>query len=41
MYSNWNYQNLGGKMCRIEKNPIMKSPYSIFEVDKLAHDEIF
>jgi hypothetical protein len=26
MYSNWNYQNLPGKSCRIEKNPIMISP---------------
>jgi hypothetical protein len=25
----------------IEKNPIMISSYSIFEVDKLPHDEIF
>jgi hypothetical protein len=33
MYSNWNYQNLPGKSCRIEKNPIMISPYSIFEVN--------
>jgi hypothetical protein len=41
MYSNWNYQNLRGKMCRIEKNPIMISPYSIFEVDKLPHDKFF
>ena len=40
MYSNSNYQNLPGKMCRIEKNPIMISP-SIFEVDKLPHDEFF
>jgi hypothetical protein len=32
MYSNWNYQNIAGKNCRIEKNPIMISPYSIFEV---------
>jgi hypothetical protein len=23
MYSNWNYQNLWGKICRIEKNPII------------------
>jgi hypothetical protein len=28
-------------MCRIEKNPIMISPYPIFEVDKLPHDEFF
>jgi hypothetical protein len=28
-YSNWNYQNLPGKNCRIEKNPIMILPYSI------------
>jgi hypothetical protein len=35
------YQNLPGKSCRIEKNPIMISPYSIFEVNKLLHDEIF
>jgi hypothetical protein len=27
-------------MCRIEKNPIMISPYPIFEVNKLPHDEI-
>jgi hypothetical protein len=25
-------------MCRIEKNPIMISPYPIFEVNKLPHD---
>jgi hypothetical protein len=38
----WIYiQNLPVKMCRIEKNPIMISPYPIFEVDKLPHDEIF
>ena len=41
MYSNLNYQNLPEKMCRIEKNPIMISPYPIFEVNKLPHDEIF
>ena len=41
MYSNWKYKNLPGKICRIEKNPIMISPYSIFEVDKLPNDEIF
>jgi hypothetical protein len=35
MYSNRNYQNLPGKMCRIEQNPIMISPYPIFEVNKL------
>jgi hypothetical protein len=35
------FDNLPGKSCRIEKNPIMKSPYSIFEVNKLLHDEIF
>jgi hypothetical protein len=28
-------------MCRIEKNPIMISPYPIFEVNKLPHDDIF
>ena len=28
-------------MCSIEKNPIMISPYPIFEVDKLPHDEFF
>jgi hypothetical protein len=39
MYSNWNYPNLPGKICSIEKNPIMISSYSIFEVDKLLHDE--
>ena len=39
MYSNWNYQNLPGKSCRIEKNPIIISPYSIFEVNKLLHDK--
>ena len=27
-------------MCRFEKNPIMISPYPIFEVNKLLHDEI-
>jgi hypothetical protein len=32
MYYNWNYQNLWGQICRIEKNPIMISLYSIFEV---------
>ena len=32
MYFNWNDQNLPGKMCRVKKNPIMISPYSIFEV---------
>jgi hypothetical protein len=26
VYSNWNYQNLWGKICRIEKNPIILSP---------------
>jgi hypothetical protein len=41
MYSNWNNQNLLGKICRIQNNPIMISPYSIFEVDKLPQDEIF
>jgi hypothetical protein len=41
IYSNCNYQNLPGKMCRIEKNTIMISPYPIFEVNKLPHDEIF
>jgi hypothetical protein len=41
MYSNGNYQNLPGKNCWIDKNSIMISPYSIFEVDKLPHDEIF
>jgi hypothetical protein len=25
MYSNWNYKNLWGKICRIEKNPIILS----------------
>ena len=39
MYSR-NYQKLPGTNCRIEKNPII-SPYSIFEVNKLVHDEIF
>jgi hypothetical protein len=34
MYFNWNYQNLPGKMCRIEKNPIMISPYPILTVEK-------
>ena len=28
-------------MCRIEKNPIMISPFCIFEIDKLAHTGIF
>jgi hypothetical protein len=41
MYSNWNYENLPGKMCRIEKKPVMISPYPIFEVEKLPHDDIF
>ena len=27
-------------MCSIEKNPLIISPYSIFEVDKLVNDEI-
>jgi hypothetical protein len=27
-------------MCRFEKNPIMISPFPIFEVNKLPHDEI-
>jgi hypothetical protein len=36
-----NYQNLPGQICRIEKNQIMLSPYFIFEVDKLLHDESF
>jgi hypothetical protein len=38
MYSNWNYQNLPSKMCRIEQIPIMISPYPIFEVNKLPHN---
>jgi hypothetical protein len=41
MYSNWNYHNLQGKICRIEKNPIMISPYSILEVDKLLRVSCF
>ena len=41
MYSNWNYQNVWGKICRIEKNPIIISPYSMFEVNKLGHDDFF
>ena len=28
-------------MRRFEKNPIMISPYPIFEVNKLPHDEFF
>jgi hypothetical protein len=35
------YQIAWGNICRIEKNPIMISPYCIFEVDKLVHDGIF
>jgi hypothetical protein len=34
-------QHLPGKNCKIEKNPIMISPYSIFEVDKVSHDQFF
>jgi hypothetical protein len=41
MYSNWNYQNLPWKICRIEKYQITISPYSIFEVDKLPNDDFF
>ena len=28
-------------LCRIEKNTIMLSPYSMLEVDKLGHDDFF
>jgi hypothetical protein len=30
-----------GNMLLFEKNPIMISPYSMFEVDKLPYDEFF
>jgi hypothetical protein len=31
MYSNWNYQNLPGKMCRLEKNRVLCGCNSTFE----------